>query len=67
MRGTVRHFNKIRQYGFVEPATGGDSIFFGRVSLPYDVDLTHGAVVSFDVGSDREGRTVAKNLRLISE
>lgn len=71
MRGKILWFNTHKQFGFIAPDFGShnsDNIFFGRQSLPYDVQqLNPGAVVSFDVGHDRQGRSVANNLRLFSE
>jgi cold shock CspA family protein len=66
VKGTVKFFNEISQYGFLTDSGGAD-VFFGRVALPYAAKIRKGAIVEFDVSQDRQGRPCAKTVKLISE
>ena len=64
--GKVKFFNVEKGYGFIAPDGGSPDVFV-HVSAAVDAGLT-GLVrdqrVSFDIGSARDGRPKAVNVRL---
>ncbi|MGE0829469.1 MAG: cold-shock protein [Hyphomonadaceae bacterium] len=63
--GTVKFFNAVKGFGFIEPTEGGKDVFVHisaveRSSLP---GLREGQQVAFDVERDSRGRDSAVNLR----
>jgi cold shock protein len=64
--GTVKWFNPVKGYGFIQPDDGGNDVFVHVSSLERSGmrDLVEGQKVSFDVEVDRrKGKTVAINVR----
>jgi CspA family cold shock protein len=59
IQGKVKFFDSRKQFGFIAPADGGEDVFFGRKSLPYNCAIDKDTVVKFELGQDRQGRTVA--------
>ncbi len=63
-KGTVKWFNAIKGYGFIQPADGGRDVFVHitaveRAGLP---GLTEGQMVTYEVTPGRDGRSSAEKL-----
>ena len=57
MRGTVKWFDAIRGYGFIQPAVGGNDVFvhISAVERAGLATLREGDKVSFEIVADRGG------------
>jgi cold shock CspA family protein len=70
-KGRVRFFDARKQFGFITPdgASPDDrstNVFFGRKALPYNVaGIEPDARVEYELGQDQQGRTSAKNVKLL--
>ena len=65
-RGTVKWFNALKGYGFIDQQDGGGKDVFVHISAVErsGMELREGQKVSFDVENDRvTGRQSAVNLR----
>jgi cold shock protein len=62
--GTVKWFNKVKGFGFIEPSDGGKDVFVHITAVERaGLDgLQEGQKVSYDVVSER-GKSAAANLR----
>ena len=62
--GTVKWFNKVKGYGFVQPSNGGKDVFVHITAVERaGMDtLVEGQRVSYDLVSER-GKTAAANLK----
>lgn len=65
--GTVKWFNPTKGYGFIQPEEGGPDVFvhISAVQQAGLQQLNDGQRISFDVESDRRGKTSATNLRAV--
>ena len=54
MKGTVKFFHDMKNYGFIEPAEGGDDVFFHISDLEGD-SIEEGAEVEFEVEEGDKG------------
>ncbi|MEC0167480.1 cold shock domain-containing protein [Paenibacillus graminis] len=64
MSGYVKLYDLSRNFGFVR--VGRDEYFFHRSALGPGLEyMVTGEMVQFDLGTDRQGRPVAKNITLI--
>jgi len=63
--GTVKWFNSEKGYGFIQPDAGGQDVFVHISALERAglTTLKDGTKVSYDLETDRRGRTSAGNLR----
>ncbi len=63
--GTVKWFNPDKGYGFISPEGGGEDVFvhFSEIQGEGFKSLNEGDVVEFDVGTGREGKKQAVNVR----
>ena len=63
--GTVKWFNAMKGYGFIQPDGGGKDVFvhISAVEKAGYTDLAEGAKVSFDVVPNR-GKESAENLKI---
>ncbi len=62
--GTVKWFNKVKGYGFIQPADDGKDVFVHITAVERaGMDtLAEGQQVSFDLVSER-GKTAAANIK----
>ncbi len=62
--GTVKWFNKVKGYGFVQPSDGGKDVFVHITAVERaGLDtLNEGQKVTFDLMTER-GKTAATNLK----
>tara|TARA_R110000868_G_scaffold161397_4_gene391663 strand:+ start:2232 stop:2483 length:252 start_codon:yes stop_codon:yes gene_type:complete len=62
--GTVKWFNKVKGYGFIQPSDGGKDVFvhITAVERAGMDSLTEGQTVSYDMIEER-GKTAAANLK----
>jgi CspA family cold shock protein len=63
--GTVKWFNNQKGYGFIQPDLGGADVFvhISAVSRAGLSTLREGAKLSYELETDRRGKTSATNLR----
>lgn len=64
--GVVKWFNSKKGYGFIQPADGTKDIFvhISAVEKAGLNDLKEGQQVEYDVATNKEGRSLASNLKL---
>ena len=62
--GTVKWFNKVKGYGFIQPADGGKDVFVHITAVERaGMDtLTEGQSISYEEVTER-GKTAADNLK----
>ncbi len=65
--GTVKWFNPIKGYGFIEPEDGSKDAFVHITAVQKAglQDLREGQRVQFDLTEGRNGKTAAENLSLL--
>jgi len=66
--GTVKWFNSMKGYGFIQPESGSKDVFvhISAVERSGMGNLHEGQKVSFDVETDpRSGKSSAANLRAV--
>ena len=63
--GTVKWFNKVKGFGFIQPSDGGKDVFVHITAVERaGMDgLAEGQRVSYDLVSER-GKTAASNLKV---
>jgi cold shock protein len=63
--GTVKFFNLDKGYGFIQPETGGDDAFvhISAVEAAGMRSLDRDQRVSYELETDRRGKTCAVNLQ----
>jgi CspA family cold shock protein len=63
--GTVKWFNPVKGYGFIQPDSGGKDVFvhISAVEKAGFTELAEGAKVSYEVVANR-GKESAENLRI---
>ncbi len=65
--GTVKFFNTARGFGFIAPEDGSKDVFV-HISAVEEAGLsilTEGQKVEYEVGSKPDGKTAARNLKLV--
>ena len=62
--GTVKWFNSVKGYGFIQPSDGSKDTFvhISAVERAGLTNLREGQKVEFDLTPGRDGRTSAENL-----
>ncbi|KQN19301.1 cold-shock protein [Sphingomonas sp. Leaf33] len=65
--GTVKFFNETKGYGFIAPETGGDDAFvhISAVERAGMATLKQDQRVSYELETDRRGKTSAINLQSV--
>ena len=65
--GTVKWFNPVKGYGFIEPEDGGKDAFvhISAVERAGLNGLHEGQKVNFDLEPGRNGKSAAENLKLV--
>ena len=61
-QGTVKWFNSKKGFGFILPESGGKDVFVHVTGLAAG-EVTEGQKVQYELGEDREGKTIATNVR----
>jgi CspA family cold shock protein len=63
--GTVKWFNAVKGYGFIQPDDGGKDVFvhISAVERAGLSGLNDGQKLSFDLETDRSGKDAAVNLQ----
>ena len=66
IRGTVKWFNPIKGFGFIEPEDGSKDAFvhISAVERSGLSGLNEGQKVTFDLVSGRDGKMAAENLAI---
>jgi CspA family cold shock protein len=64
--GTVKWFNAMKGYGFIQPADGGQDVFvhISAVQKAGYSELLEGARVSYELRAGRSGKMSAEELRI---
>lgn len=67
-KGVVKRFNKIKGYGFIEPAGGGKEIFvhFSEIASDGYKELQPGQTVSYELKQGEKGE-FASNVKVAVE
>jgi len=65
--GTVKWFNPAKGFGFIAPEGEGKDIFIHISALERGgiTGLAEGQKIEYEVGTGRDGRTAAENIRLV--
>ncbi len=65
--GTVKWFNTVKGYGFIQPEDGSKDVFvhISAVERAGISSLHEGQKVEYELVPDRQGRTSAGNLTLV--
>ena len=65
--GTVKWFNSMKGYGFIEPEGGGKDAFvhISAVERAGITSLNEGQRVEFEIQPGQNGKSSAENLKLI--
>ena len=61
MKGTIKWYNDMKGYGFIEGEDGND-VFVHRTAIPMDIRLYEGDKVEYEIEDSERGRR-ATNLK----
>lgn len=61
--GSIKWFSEKKGYGFVLPETGGKDVFLHISGIQGGSPVTEGQKVVYDLGEDRDGKSIATNVR----
>jgi CspA family cold shock protein len=66
-KGTVKWFNAVKGYGFIEPEDGGRDVFVHVSALERAgiSTLNEGQKLEFEMAPGRDGKTAADDLKLL--
>jgi len=66
-KGKIKFYDSSKGYGFIYPEGNGEDVFIHRSELEksgYN-DMAVGANVSYELHTDKKGKTQATNIKLI--
>jgi cold shock protein len=66
LKGILKWFNATKGYGFIKPNGGGTDVFvhISAVEKAGHTNLVEGARISYELVTERSGKSSAENLRL---
>ena len=68
MKGTVKFFDGTKGWGFITDESGNDVfVHYSRIQMEGSKSLNQNDVVEFEIGEDKDGRTQAVNVKVVSE
>ena len=65
--GTVTRYISHRGFGFAMGHDHNEEVFFHYSAFPKDVMPIEGQDISFEQGTDRQGRSMACHIKILSE
>lgn len=67
--GTVKWFNKMKGYGFIQPEDGSNDVFVHITAVERSglTAIEEGQKLEFELTQGRDGRTTADELKLVEE
>ena len=68
MKGTVKFFDGTKGWGFITDESGNDVfVHYSSIQMEGSKSLNLNDVVEFEIGEDKDGRTQAVNVKVVSE
>ena len=68
MKGTVQYFDGTKGWGFITDESGNDVfVHYSSIQMEGSKSLNQNDVVEFEIGEDKDGRTQAVNVKVVSE
>lgn len=68
MKGTVKFFDGTKGWGFITDESGNDVfVHYSSIQMEGSKSLNQNDVVEFEIGEDKDGRTQAINVKVVSE
>lgn len=68
MKGTVKFFDGTKGWGFITDESGNDVfVHYSSIQMEGSKSLNQNDVVEFEIGEDKDGRTQAVNVKVVSE
>ena len=68
MKGTVKFFDGTKGWGFITDESGNDVfVHYSSIQMEGSNCLNENDVVEFEIGEDKDGRTQAVNVKVVSE
>lgn len=68
MKGTVKFFDGTKGWGFITDESGNDVfVHYSSIQMEGSKSLNQNDVVEFEIGGDKDGRTQAVNVKVVSE
>ena len=68
MKGTVKFFDGTKGWGFITDESGNDVfVHYSSIQMEGRKSLNQNDVVEFEIGEDKDGRTQAVNVKVVSE
>lgn len=68
MKGTVKFFEGTKGWGFITDESGNDVfVHYSSIQMEGSKSLNQNDVVEFEIGEDKDGRTQAVNVKVVSE
>ena len=68
MKGTVKFFDGTKGWRFITDESGNDVfVHYSSIQMEGSKSLNQNDVVEFEIGEDKDGRTQAVNVKVVSE
>ena len=68
MKVTVKFFDGTKGWGFITDESGNDVfVHYSSIQMEGSKSLNQNDVVEFEIGEDKDGRTQAVNVKVVSE